>query len=61
MRGWSAPEDVQRVDRQRVVRLDLGGGRPYKRRTKERTARQNAGWPLFLIFKCLENVFVHTN
>ena len=49
--GWSATEDVQRVDGLRPLRLVLGRGRPHQRRTEKGPTRQNAGRIFLRVFK----------
>ena len=47
VRGGAATQDLQRANRQRPVRLDIGRGRPHQRRSEEGTTRQNAGKNFF--------------
>ena len=48
--GWVAKEDVQRVDRERVVRVVQRGGCPHQRRAEEGHPRKDAGqWAGFVL------------
>ena len=57
VRGGAATQDLQRANRQRPVRLDIGRGRPHQRRSEEGTTRQNAGKKSIVFSRFLSFLF----